>query len=565
MMTEPREAFDTGHAPGHSAAWDQKWDQAMGAYWRLLKLVPNEPNALTSLGFALLQMDRLDDALRCYQRAACLNPGDPVAPEKCGEIFERQGRLNDAGPDLPGRGRSSPQAPRCAEGHCKLGPRGAADARITWPRTRAWPWPTSAPARPRPRCSSTLKSPASSSARATPIRPCRRSPAPSSSTRSRPTRATRSTSCAAAWPCPCSNGSGRRRPSGRGIAVAAVVEPATPVLGEWRQWHLAGRRRRLTQAMEPGRGHSWPSCSLKKTPSCPRRSGTVGALTRGTGASWRRPGPPGAGRPALLGQAVSQLHQRRPTPAAIKQYESALHAGLDKPGGQPSCWARCTCSRTARPRPSSASSRPLQPPGGGAWARCLAWGRRNTSRASSARRLTSLLAALTPARPAGHRAEPARQPGRGLREPGRRPAQATPESLSPITGRRIIAVPLRRGLARRAGAGPPPARRRALDGQVTPLADLLAVPGASQVVDSLRRIESLHGPSTCGTAPWKRPTTPLGQSPTHLPVHIRMAEILAAEDKTQAAIDKYARRWPRPTASAASSVAPRASSSRCCA
>ena len=38
----------------------------------------------------------MDEALRCYQRAAMLNPGDPVAPEKCGEIFERQGRLNDA-------------------------------------------------------------------------------------------------------------------------------------------------------------------------------------------------------------------------------------------------------------------------------------------------------------------------------------------------------------------------------------------------------------------------------------------------------------------------------------
>jgi len=31
----------------------------------------------------------------------------------------------------------------------------------------------------------------------------------------------------------------------------------------------------------------------------------------------------------------------------------------------------------------------------------------------------------------------------------------------------------------------------------------------------------------------------LSQSPTHLPIHIRMAEILTAENKIQAAIDKY--------------------------
>src|SRR5687768_8716559 len=95
-MTEPREAFDAAMRRGHSAAWDQHWPQAIAAYVEALKLVPDEPNALTSMGFALLQLDRLDEALRCYQRGAMLNPGDPVAPEKCGEIFERQGRLNEA-------------------------------------------------------------------------------------------------------------------------------------------------------------------------------------------------------------------------------------------------------------------------------------------------------------------------------------------------------------------------------------------------------------------------------------------------------------------------------------
>ena len=95
-MSGQREVFDQAMRLGHSAAWDQQWDRAISAYRTALKEFPDEPLALSSLGFALLQADKLDPALQLYQRAAVLNPGDPVAPEKCGEIFERQGRLNDA-------------------------------------------------------------------------------------------------------------------------------------------------------------------------------------------------------------------------------------------------------------------------------------------------------------------------------------------------------------------------------------------------------------------------------------------------------------------------------------
>jgi tetratricopeptide (TPR) repeat protein len=95
-MIGRREVFDQAMRLGHSAAWDQQWDRAIAAYQSALKEFPDEPLALSSLGFALLQADKLDSALQFYQRAASFNPGDPVAPEKCGEIFERQGRLNEA-------------------------------------------------------------------------------------------------------------------------------------------------------------------------------------------------------------------------------------------------------------------------------------------------------------------------------------------------------------------------------------------------------------------------------------------------------------------------------------
>lgn len=95
-MAGNRTNFDQAMGKGHSAAWDQTWDRAIAYYRAALTEFPDDPAALTALGLVLFQIDRLDDALATYQRAAMLTPGDPVAPEKCGEIFERQGRLNEA-------------------------------------------------------------------------------------------------------------------------------------------------------------------------------------------------------------------------------------------------------------------------------------------------------------------------------------------------------------------------------------------------------------------------------------------------------------------------------------
>jgi tetratricopeptide (TPR) repeat protein len=77
------------------------------------------------------------------------------------------------------------------------------------------------------------------------------------------------------------------------------------------------------------------------------------------------------------------------------------------------------------------------------------------------------------------------------------------------------------------------------DGQVTPLADMLASAGSDQVVESLRRVEEYIGKRYWNTA-LEEAYYALQFSPTHLPVHIRIAEILVAEQKQDAAIAKYA-------------------------
>jgi tetratricopeptide (TPR) repeat protein len=83
---------------GHSAAWDQQWDRAIAAYRKAAEEFPDDPDALASLGLALLENRELDSALAIYERAARISPADPVPLEKSAEVLERQGRFDDASP-----------------------------------------------------------------------------------------------------------------------------------------------------------------------------------------------------------------------------------------------------------------------------------------------------------------------------------------------------------------------------------------------------------------------------------------------------------------------------------
>ncbi|MDD5370665.1 MAG: tetratricopeptide repeat protein [Anaerolineaceae bacterium] len=95
-MTGSQDRFQQAMNQGHSAAWDQLWDQAVVHYQHALEELPGHPNALSSLGLALLELQRYDEALACYRRAAAAAPNDPLPLEKSAQICERVGRLSDA-------------------------------------------------------------------------------------------------------------------------------------------------------------------------------------------------------------------------------------------------------------------------------------------------------------------------------------------------------------------------------------------------------------------------------------------------------------------------------------
>lgn len=95
-MTSRQEVFQQAMNQGHSAAWDQSWDRAAVFYRQALQEFPDHPQALNSLGLALIELQEFDEALICYQKAARAAPEDPIPLEKVAQLSERMGNLDQA-------------------------------------------------------------------------------------------------------------------------------------------------------------------------------------------------------------------------------------------------------------------------------------------------------------------------------------------------------------------------------------------------------------------------------------------------------------------------------------
>lgn len=91
-----QEVFLQSMRHGHSAAWDQHWDQAARYYRLALGEVPEDYLALNSLGLALMEQAQYDEALQVYRKAAKRSPEDPAPQENMAKIYEAQGRLEEA-------------------------------------------------------------------------------------------------------------------------------------------------------------------------------------------------------------------------------------------------------------------------------------------------------------------------------------------------------------------------------------------------------------------------------------------------------------------------------------
>jgi len=80
---------------GHTAAWDQKWEDAAVYYRRALELAPRDSKALISMGLAMFELGRYDESLEYYRKASESNPEDPLPFEKIAQIAELIGNVAD--------------------------------------------------------------------------------------------------------------------------------------------------------------------------------------------------------------------------------------------------------------------------------------------------------------------------------------------------------------------------------------------------------------------------------------------------------------------------------------
>lgn len=92
-MAGRQDIFQDAMNKGHSAAWDQQWDQAAKNYRQALDEFPNHPNALSSLGMAMFEMRDFEEALKIYTKAGQISPDDPLTAEKIAQVCERLGKL----------------------------------------------------------------------------------------------------------------------------------------------------------------------------------------------------------------------------------------------------------------------------------------------------------------------------------------------------------------------------------------------------------------------------------------------------------------------------------------
>jgi Flp pilus assembly protein TadD len=74
---------------GNTAVWDQDWDQAESFFRRAVVEMPEDFQALTSLGFTLFKMDKMNEAKTFYLKAAKLSPKEPMPIEKLAQIYEK--------------------------------------------------------------------------------------------------------------------------------------------------------------------------------------------------------------------------------------------------------------------------------------------------------------------------------------------------------------------------------------------------------------------------------------------------------------------------------------------
>ena len=96
-MAGNRAQYEQALSRGHSYSWDQQWEEAISEFQRALQEFPEEPAPYAGIGMASLELNRLQDALENYKKAARYSKGDVIYLRQVADVQERLGALEEAG------------------------------------------------------------------------------------------------------------------------------------------------------------------------------------------------------------------------------------------------------------------------------------------------------------------------------------------------------------------------------------------------------------------------------------------------------------------------------------
>lgn len=553
-MPGRRDVFEQALRQGHLAAWDQQWERAIAAYRKAIEEFPEDANALSSLGLALLQGESLDAALVVYERASQVAPGDPVPLEQSANILERLGRFEEASPQymavaeihlarrdvdkaIENWARASRLTPDLLLAHQRLA--------LAYERTGK-----RGPATAAYLAAARLLQSTGDNDKAMQAAERARALEPRNADVLRAIELLRQGSLLPRMP----------RPGGATDALRATrpafVSPDPLAVGEAAATVTAERS---GSAIEDGRGESGPSdaaCQRALAALATYMFGEVADQDRAEGLSTSAPAASAdahrlpttpAGRELIitqLGQAID-AHRRGDAPAAVAAYEQAIGAGLAHPAAH-LCLGLLyqeIAAGTGSPAPNKAEPHFLAAVAhpdyrtGANFA--LAQLYRAEGKAGAA--VGPLLEVLRDVDMQTVPPERAEDLGQlyetiieGLaRSDDTAQAAALVENLAgflsgPGWWQRILAA--RRQLD---------AAGDREDGTIAPLAEMLSMPGTEQVLESLRLIDQYVEKGYLASA-MDEAHRAIEFAPTYLPVHLRLASMLSAENRLPAAIEKYA-------------------------
>jgi tetratricopeptide (TPR) repeat protein len=92
-MNDQEKTYQEAMSLGHSAAWDQKWEEAVKYYRRAVQAAPGRVQGINNLGLAYFQLNKFTEAEACYKQSVKLSKDDPLPVERLAQIYERTGRI----------------------------------------------------------------------------------------------------------------------------------------------------------------------------------------------------------------------------------------------------------------------------------------------------------------------------------------------------------------------------------------------------------------------------------------------------------------------------------------